>query len=351
MWETTVRHNHAHEKGGGIYNRGWVALHDTTVNDNFGHSNGSSRGGGIYIEAGLVEIAHSTINHNRASFGGGIANDGGEVLLWDSTISSNHATAERETGQANAGGLLNAAGPAWLKNVTITANVAYVSYRTGHAGGVYGQGNVYFSNTIMAGNPVGTKLAWFGSPLDCIGQVITLGGNLVGDPGYPEETKHDGTPRYPCEIAQWTPRPPEWPAQQAPDHIGRITTTPLPDGYRRAINALDVFVTAQQDPKDPRSYAPKLADNGGTSCTHALCTTVQQIPYVDGLAFTYCTSPSPAIDRAWTGNPGAHPFTCETYDQRWIKRPVDGDGDGKRLCDIGAFEHKQGIAPSGLGCR
>ena len=283
-----------------------------------------------------MEIAHSTINHNRASFGGGIANDGEEILLWDSTISSNYAT-EGRAGEANAGGLLNAAGPAWLKNVTITANASFpCGVGRPCAGGVYGQGNVYVTNTIMAGNTVGPQQVWRGSDQDCSGQMTSLGGNLVGDPGDK------------CDIVDWTPWPAAWPPK-APDQIGRITTTPFPDGYRPSIDARDVFVTTQQDPKDPRSYAPKLADNGGTSCTHALCTTVQRIPSGDGLSF--CTSPSPAIDRAWTGNPGAHPFTCETYDQRWVKRPVDGDGDDNHLCDIGAFEHKKGIAPSGLGCR
>src|SRR5438270_8827517 len=76
---------------------------------------------------------------------------------------------------------------------------------------------------------------------------------------------------------------------------------------------------------------PALRDNGGTSCTHAL----QQS--------------SPAINTAWTGIPGSHPFACETYDQTWFKRgnATDPQGTG---CDVGAFQFRETISPSGLGC-
>jgi len=55
-----------------------------------------------------------------------------------------------------------------------------------------------------------------------------------------------------------------------------------------------------------------LGDNGGPTQTHAL------------------KPNSPAID---AGNPA-----CEVTDQRGVIRPIDGDGDGTALCDIGAFE-------------
>jgi hypothetical protein len=40
---------------------------------------------------------------------------------------------------------------------------------------------------------------------------------------------------------------------------------------------------------------------------------------------------SPAID-------DGDPDTCEPYDQRGISRPIDGNGDGLVICDIGAYE-------------
>jgi hypothetical protein len=56
-----------------------------------------------------------------------------------------------------------------------------------------------------------------------------------------------------------------------------------------------------------------LADNGGATQTHSL------------------TPSSPAID---SGDPTA----CPGIDQRGVMRPVDGNGDGISVCDIGAYE-------------
>lgn len=59
-----------------------------------------------------------------------------------------------------------------------------------------------------------------------------------------------------------------------------------------------------------------LADNGGPTLTHALLTG------------------SPAID----SGPNAA-AVCPATDQRGAPRPMDGDGDGQAVCDIGAFEY------------
>jgi hypothetical protein len=334
---TSIVANHAHFDGAGIYSSGWVYLQDSTINNNGAHLNGASRGGGIFIASGVVDIAYSTINHNQATYGGGINNFGGGLNIWNSTISTNRAVGG-SSNKTNAGGILNGgSAEAWLKSVTITANHAN-PVSSSYAGGVHGGGALYVSNTIMAGNMVGYGDLWLGNPRDCSGEAVTLGGNLVGDPGLPSGSKSDGTPRYPCDIQPWTPWPSEWPSQ-AGDQIGRITTPPDSQGVRWPIYAKDVFVMSKQG-SHPLAYAPKLADNCGTSCTHALCKSLQ--PTGPEYYHYGCANPSPAIDRAWTGKPGAHPMACEAYDQRWAKR-------GSR-CDIGAFEYGKSAPRIGLGC-
>jgi hypothetical protein len=68
---------------------------------------------------------------------------------------------------------------------------------------------------------------------------------------------------------------------------------------------------------DPR-LGP-LADNGGPTLTHAL---------LPG---------SPAID-AFACRWGARRLTVLPVDQRGVRRPQDGDGDGRSRCDIGSVE-------------
>ena len=57
-----------------------------------------------------------------------------------------------------------------------------------------------------------------------------------------------------------------------------------------------------------------LQDNGGLTWTHSLLTG------------------SPAID---AGNN----TQCPATDQRDVPRPIDGDGDGKAICDVGSYEY------------
>lgn len=60
------------------------------------------------------------------------------------------------------------------------------------------------------------------------------------------------------------------------------------------------------------------------------------LPLTDngGFTLTYALSPvSPAIDSGDTSG-------CPTNDQRDFPRPIDGDGDGLAICDMGAYEYE-----------
>ena len=76
------------------------------------------------------------------------------------------------------------------------------------------------------------------------------------------------------------------------------------------------------DPSDLINRNPDLGplqDNGGPTFTHALA------------------AGSPAIDA------GSGDCPPPATDQRGVMRPVDGNGDGTAVCDIGAFEFQPGV--------
>jgi hypothetical protein len=83
-------------------------------------------------------------------------------------------------------------------------------------------------------------------------------------------------------------------------------------------NLEDGGTCALNQPTDISNTTPSinpLGSNGGQTPTHAL------------------NGDSPAID---AGDNNA----CSVVDQRGVTRPVDGDGDGNAVCDIGAFEYQ-----------
>lgn len=74
-----------------------------------------------------------------------------------------------------------------------------------------------------------------------------------------------------------------------------------------------------------------LANNGGPTQTHALCTDT-------GDPDPSCTIASPAVDAgdpAGCTDPDGTPLTS---DQRDLLRPQDGDRNGSSIWDIGAYE-------------
>ena len=308
----TVMGNGTHTGAGGILSKSGstVLLDRSTVRDNFSHH---GPGAGIVIEPdSTVTIIDSTISGNQVvvsdecdgGCGGGIQNRG-LLVIQNSTLSGNRTLGINNFNSSNivsAGGILNQGtdgedsnlshnGEAWLKSVTITANEGVIGSKSSTGGVNNAGGKFHFFNTIIAGNHGGES----GLVPDCLGDLISLRGNLVGDPGF-----RNGT--VPCTVMDW----PSLPSSGAPrDQIGRKTT-------QSVISIKDIFVT------DSFSV-PLLNNNGGHTCTVALCS--------DGSCLTLRNSR--AANAAWPNSAG-RPFACEANDQRAAARGSS--------CDIGAFE-------------
>jgi len=156
LTDTTVRRNQATDFlfqgfGGGIFNdTGTLSLYNTTVSGN----SVAGSGGGIFNQSGTVNLTDSTVVSNGAGYGGGIDN-GGILTLTNSTVSGNDAVTHAFYGSG--GGIWNS-GDMTLTNSTVSGNQAGYYYSpylaTGRGGGVLnsGAGTARMINGTVTGN-------------------------------------------------------------------------------------------------------------------------------------------------------------------------------------------------------
>jgi len=116
----TVTNGSNPSDGGGVVNRGTLALSDCAVEGNRGFN-----AGGILNDGGSLTLSRSTVRNNEATGGGGggIINDG-TLDVFDSTLEGNRAF--------NAGALLALGGTARLTNCTLSGNTT-----TGSSGAAF----------------------------------------------------------------------------------------------------------------------------------------------------------------------------------------------------------------------
>ena len=235
----------------------------------------AARGGGIAASPDASsEVVDSTVSDNSANQGGGI-NSSGQLRLTNSTVSGNHAT-------FSGGGLINS-GLAYLSGSTITANEAnedlvYGASGERTAGGILslGEGSVHMWNTILAGNTDHNESSGLLKARDCRGEIESHRNNILG--------------------------------------VNESCT--LDDAFSSS-TPFDQVGTAGS-PLDAQLWA--LSDNGGPTRTHRP------------------KSMSPALDEGSAFEPGTDIYSCKPADQRGVDRPLDGDGDGDAVCDVGAVE-------------
>ncbi|MEZ6057118.1 MAG: right-handed parallel beta-helix repeat-containing protein [Planctomycetaceae bacterium] len=182
----TLRNGNAGSNlGGAVYvNVGRLSISDCLITDNQAY-----QGGGIYSYYGTLSIENSTIDNNRATYnsnslGGGIATNSTAVSIENSTISHN---------QANwlGGGIYTVYGTAKLSNVTVSGNTSNLTSSPYGGGGMFNDGSCVATlrNCTFTGNV--TQLGFYGGGLYSFnsGYVTTInsiftGNDTAGSPVY-----------------------------------------------------------------------------------------------------------------------------------------------------------------------
>ena len=145
--------------GGGLLNTGRMTIVETTL-----ANNRADTGGGL-AASGTELVTNTTVIENEATIGAGIFQSDGTLTIVTTTFTRNHAVIE-------GGGLFGRL--ATLINATLTDNSG------GRGGGL--AGSAVLLNTLLARNTsMDLPSLGFRSP-DCVGHVILLSTNLLGDP-------------------------------------------------------------------------------------------------------------------------------------------------------------------------
>ena len=239
---------------------------------------------GLTISDGSAGIAGTSGNVGK---GGGIYNLG-TLVLSNSTVSGN---------AASFGGGLQNDGTLTLRNSTVSGNIAAED-----GGGIYNLGTLELSNSTVSAN---TAINGGGGIMDIFGTMVlrssTVSGNNTtnGPAGGIYFTGQNTLSN--TIIARNT-------ASTNPDALGSVAS----EGNNLIGNTTGVTGLVPSDLRNVNPLLGPLQNNGGATNTHALLLG------------------SPAVDTA-------NNTACTVTDQRGARRD-DGNNDGTRICDIGAFE-------------
>lgn len=317
------------DSGGAIHVAGTLKVTYSVIYGNRTMAGGS--GGGIANMGGVLTLEHVIIQNNwtgnsttdvSSGMGGGIYNDG-DLFLTDVYITENNTGSNTGTGYVGGGGGINNIGSVYLNRVTIYDNYCgNASARDGAGGGgILNNGDLtIYTSTISGNRSGGGGLGgnYNGGPGGGIystsaGVITIIDDSTIADNGTGRSSGSGYTYGGGIEVDSSDTTIKNTiiannDADESPDCDSGFIST----GFNLVENDEGCTITGIDDTLHEDPMLAPLADLGVEGWIHAL---------LPG---------SPAID--------AGPAVCLSSDQRHQSRPVDGDRDGTRTCDIGAYE-------------
>lgn len=333
---STIAGNQASERGGGVRIGGSATadLIDTLIQENLAALAGGVRSGG-YTTMTCCRVEGNNANGPPlgavpGTAGGGIYAFGNLTTLTDCTIDANGVSSGNPLDMG--GGLLvSDIGTVVASGCTFSRNTVGQTMTQGYGGGVANLGRLTMSNCTLSTNLAnnnggGMYNFWAGNPAgNLMMSHVTIARNHAHNAGgglYQDVL-------IPCSIlatliAENTVTDPAT-GMAVPRNFDQAPAAqPLNDqGYNLDSDGTCGFTHATSFVA-PAGIA-SLTNNGGATETHA---PVQFSPAIDKA--TLCTDLGGAV--VW-------------FDQRGVSRPIDGDGDGNPICDIGAFEYQPPTQP------
>jgi CSLREA domain-containing protein len=279
------RGNTGMDGGAGLYNTGYLAIIRCIFSDNLTYVSG----GGI-ANFGTLDITDSTFYNN-----------------WSNTILTSPSGGGIENG---ASGILTIANSAFIGNGANYPGCLKYCFYGSKGGGIHNLGVLRIENSTFSDNAALSVTVGFGGGIDNDGAMwinnSTFSENQASNGGGISSIGNVVTNTI---IAN---------SISGANCYGDITD----GGHNLSSDASCGFSPANNSLLNTDPLLGRLKDTGGPTWTQAL------LP------------DSPAID---TGD-NAH---CVTIDQRGFYRPIDGDGDGAAVCDMGSYEYGS-VGPRGI---